>query len=783
MTKIINVKGAVQGVGFRPFVAELAVKYNIKGCVKNMGASVLIIAQGDDDNMDAFLFDIRNNNLAGAFIVDIKITEPEADDKVSEDILDDFRIISSSVENLSPAIPIFLPDIGICDTCMKEMLNPQDRRYRYPLISCAGCGPRISILNSLPYDRDSTSMDVFEMCSNCSSEYSRGRRHYAQTISCHDCGPQMLFKYQSDEYAEREETGDTAVNMAVSVLKNGGIIGLKGVSGYQLVCRPEILPAERLRLIKGRENKPFAIMYSDITGIEKDAYVSELERELLLSSARPIILLKKKRDYPEDVVKKSLYIGAFLPSSGIHRLLCDGAGPLIVTSANISDESIITSDDVFYSTFFSKVDGMCYHKRQINMPQDDSVVFVTREGDSESTHFIRRSRGYVPLPVFLDDKEFKDSGAGTVLAFGGDLKSTFSFGKRDRILTSQYIGDLGSNNINNSFDRLLDDYHSIFSLKETLVVSDLHPGYFSSGKAEEMSHRQNIKNIRLQHHFAHTYSVMAESSLKSAIGVVFDGTGYGTDGNIWGGEFLYLNGTDMSREGHLSYVKLVGGDAAAKNAGDVARCYSLESGAEPADPGDEADNNRLDILSKALLNNINTFNCSSMGRLFDAVSALLGAGCYNSYEGECAIALERAASVFLDNIEDDSSYPDLRFDIKCEDDCIIADQQGIFLQIKRFKESGDYSIGAIAYGFHRAVALLTRDICMMIRDKRGETKVCLSGGCFNNRILLEEITGLLSGADFEVYSNEKLPLGDGGISAGQAYYGLLSIIEKVKIKR
>lgn len=775
MTKIINVKGAVQGVGFRPFVAEMAAKYNIKGYVKNMGASVLIIAQGGDDNMDAFLFDIRNNNLPGAFIVNMDASEwlPRDNDDVP-DIFEDFTIISSTLDDLSPEIPVFLPDIGICDTCMKEMLDHKDRRYRYPLISCAGCGPRLSILNRLPYDRDTTTMEKFDMCGKCSQEYKRGRRHYAQTISCHDCGPQMLFRCIDGSGKETEAASDIAVDLAIKTLKNCGIIGLKGISGYQLVCRPEIAPAEKLRLIKGRENKPFAIMYSDISDIEQDAFISELERELLISSARPIVLLNKKKEYPGEVVKESLYIGAFLPSSGIHRLLCDGAGPLIVTSANISDETIITSDEDFYSKFFDKVDGMCYHKRQINIPQDDSVVFVTRTRGIEDSHFIRRSRGYVPLPLFFDNKSAKDSATDTVLAFGGDLKSTFSFAKRDRILTSQYIGDLGSENINRNFDMLLDEFHLIFSLKETVIVSDLHPGYFSSQKADDTAKNKNIRNIRLQHHFAHAYSVMAENSLKRAIGVVFDGTGYGEDGNIWGGEFLYCSGTDMSREGHLSYIKLVGGDAAARNAGDVAYCYQLESGTLLADAGSSTDNTRLDILSKALINNINTFECSSMGRLFDAVSALLGTGSYNSYEGECAIALENEAQMFLRQ-EDNGSFPDLRFDIKCEDGAIIADQMGLFLKIKKCMESGKYSTGAIAYGFHRAVSFLTRNVCRKIRDKRGETRVCLSGGCFNNRLLLEDITGLLLDDGFEVYSNEKLPLGDGGISAGQAYFGLLAM--------
>ncbi len=771
--KNINVKGAVQGVGYRPFIAELAAKYNLKGYVKNIGASVEILASGDAKDLDAFICDIKTSSPEGSFIVDI-IVEDKCEDSNTQ--LSDFMISDSSEMDLTTQIPVFLPDIGICDKCMEEMLDPNDRRYRYPLISCASCGPRISILDNLPYDRGNTTMKSFLMCNTCGREYLSGRRRYAQTISCHDCGPQILFKYRNPDGIQNELVAEEAVRKACDIILNGGIIGLKGISGYQLVCKPESKTAKRLREIKGRENKPFAIMFATSGDVREYAYVTSFEEKLLKSSERPIVLLKKKHDFPYEVTAASRYIGAFLPSSGIHRLLCDEAGPLIVTSANISDETIITDDERFYDAFFDKTDGMCYHIRHINIPQDDSVVFVIGDGDEQSCQFMRRARGYAPLPMFIS-REIKGAEKGsTVFSAGGDLKNTFSFGKGDRILTSSHIGDLKDKNTHETFELMIEEYQRIFALEPAIIINDLHPGYFSSAFAKKLSEKKNIRNLTLQHHFAHVYSVMAENSFTSAIGVAFDGTGYGTDGTIWGGEFLYCNGTKICREGHLSAVRLIGGDAASKNAEDVARCYRLAASPKTYEKTDSYNDPRLDIIAKALINNINTFECSSMGRLFDAVSALLQTGTYNSYEGECAISLENEAMKFMDDFGTESDYPSFCFNIQTVGASIIVDQIDLFRQIERCKESGRYSAGAVSLGFHMAVADLVPKVCKIIRDKKSENKVCLSGGTFNNRIILTKATELLKKEGFEVFWNRKVPLGDGGISVGQAYYGMLGFL-------
>ncbi len=813
MIKEITVKGAVQGVGYRPFVAEKAREFNITGYVKNMGAQVQILAIGREDDTSAFISCIKKEMPLGAFLLSVKEKDVDEEafsegmnDRINEfgglnqkDLYSDFHIIDSTDLDLSSEIPVFLPDIGICDDCMREMLDPKDRRYRYPLISCAVCGPRMSILDSFPYDRERTTMKAFDMCPSCKKEYGLGRRHYAQTISCHVCGPQMILRVCDESGAFTEIDKNVAVERAIKILSEGGIIGLKGISGYQLVCKPGSEEAKRLRVLKGRENKAFAIMFSDVDRIREYAYVSDLEEGLLKSSARPIVLLNKRYEFDYEVVRDSRYIGAFLPSAGVHRLLTDALGPLIVTSANKSDQPMIYEDEVFFDTFLNPgnegndtLSAVLYHKRKINMAQDDSVMFVISDGTQEYAQFIRRARGYAPLPVILDADVIPASDR-VVLAFGGDLKSTFAFGHGDRILPSQYIGDLEDYETGLNYRKLLCGYKELFKQRENLLVCDMHPSYFSRRMAEE----NGLKLVGLQHHAAHTFSVMAENSITSCIGVSFDGTGYGLDGNIWGGEFIAVNGTDYARKAHLSYVKLLGGDEASKDAAKVRDCYihaaqnigliaeynnpSQENKALINSPNNEENSKELEsgrrrLLYSALDNNIQTFESSSMGRLFDAVSSLLGICDYNSYEGECAIKLKAAAWEFIESGETNKEYPELTIRVIESDNAgaeIIVDQIALFSEIFDCYNKGSYSVSAIAYAFHKAIVQIIKIICVRLRAEFREDKVSLSGGVFNNRIILAEVISELREAGFNVYWNQKLPLGDGCISTGQAYYGLL----------
>ncbi len=785
MKCIISVTGAVQGVGYRPFVLKKATEYCIKGYVKNLGASVEILAIGEDSDVESFIDALKNETPPGAFVLDVNFKDlDQYIDKdralntydanrstVYEDIdPSNFTIIESSEVEFSD-LPIFLPDIGICDDCMKEMLDRNDRRYRYPLISCASCGPRISILNKLPYDRDTTTMEEFKMCQKCAAEYKNGRRTHAQTISCHECGPYMKLEYYDGAdalYCDREK----AVKAAVSLLENNEIIGLKGISGYQLIGRPNNEAAGKIRQIKGREKKPFAVMFSDIDSIKEYCECDEKEEELLKFSARPIVLLTKKKDFDYEVCKDSRYIGAFLPSSGIHRLLTDSIGPLIVTSANISDEPIIIDDGRFKNAFFNsgKVKGMLYHDRKINIPQDDSVVFVS-EAVSQwnpaeyKTCFIRRSRGYAPLPVLTKNT----NAAGTsVLAFGGDLKNTFSFGKSDRIIPSPYIGDLKDYDTLSNEKLLIERFFDMYSFEPDVLICDMHPLYQSTALAKNMSKKQNLPLFKIQHHHAHILSVMAENTLEKCIGVAFDGTGYGTDGNIWGGEVLICSGTSFTRAAHIKYVKLCGGDNAPKKASQVKECYDYAT-CKVASP----------IVKAALDNNIGTFFTSSAGRLFDAISSLLDVKHENTYEGECATSLEAKAWEYEESqkvnkdLQNDVINDILDVKIEFDDGKYIIDQLKLFNDIKELKEEGKYDTSTISYAFHMALAKAVTKVCELIRDDTGEKNVCLSGGVFLNRLLLRETVKLLSIKEFNVYTNEYVPAGDAGISLGQAYYGLL----------
>ncbi|MDC7295279.1 carbamoyltransferase HypF [Butyrivibrio sp. DSM 10294] len=767
MTIKIRVKGAVQGVGFRPFIAETATKYGIKGNVKNIGAAVDILAIGNRDELDLFIESIKSEYPAGALILDLSAEEIVNYDETS---LSEFMIVPSDEIDLSSELPVFLPDIGICDDCMNEMLDEKDRRYHYPLISCAVCGPRVSILNKLPYDRNTTTMIDFEMCGDCDSEYRRGRRRHAQTISCHSCGPQMIFRYSESELNKEE-----AVEKAIEILSNGGIIGLKGISGYQLVCLPTTEAATRLRELKGRERKPFAVMFSVLEEISEYCYVNDREKDLLLSSARPIVLLQKKKDFPEQVCRDSRYIGAFLPSSGIHRLLCDELGPLIVTSANKSDQPMIYSDEKFFDIFLDEknelhADGVLYHKRKINIAQDDSVLFVIRSSKGFSTQFIRRSRGYFPLPVLLKNNSPEScSGAScnkAVLALGADLKNTFAFAKKDKIIPSQHLGDLADVDVFEEYKKLIPYCRGLFHFSFDRMICDKHPGYFSSGYAAKLLQANNLDDssiIKVQHHHAHIFSVMAESGIDSCIGISFDGTGYGDDGKVWGGEYFYCNETSVKRFGHMSYIKLCGGDMAPKKADLVRDCYRF------ACDNDGESDIIPDIIRSALNNNINTYETSSVGRLFDAVSSLLGICGYNSYEGECATALEKEAWKYTG-----IDRPEFELKVYRDDNGnIITDQADFFRQIVECQREGKYNTVLCAYAFHVAITTAIKSVCDIIREETGEKKVCLSGGVFMNRLLLTKTINLLSISGYEVYWNQQVPASDAGISLGQAYYGLM----------
>ena len=736
----IKVDGIVQGIGFRPFILGLAEEYSISGGVLNFGGTVLIFVNCDDVTLKSFINDIKRLCPFGGRIDSLSYYE------IPFENFDGFNVIESQKDSTDcPQIPI---DFPLCDKCKKELYDKNDHRYLYHFISCVSCGPRYSIIKELPYDRENTAMDDFPMCEYCSTEYNtRTRRRQAQTIGCHDCGPQLLLKTNNKTYEKHE-----AFNKAVDIIKNEGLLAVKNIGGYQFVCSPYSDKAlANLRKQKARDTKPFAVLFNNSDELKAFCDATKTEIELVNSVSRPIVLIRKNSNYnfSDLVCDDSLYLGAFLSSSPLQEMLTKELGPLICTSANISSEPIIFKDENMLCLESKLIDGVLYNKREIITPLDDSVTRVILD----KPQLIRRAKGYVPEPVKLPSANTSCE----LLCTGGDLKASFGIFKNQRLYLSQYFGDLDNLDI---FERYKDSYYrmcNLFHISPNYVVSDLHPGYISStfAKSTELEH------IQVQHHHAHIASVMAENSIDDAvIGFAFDGTGYGDDGCIWGSEVLICEGASYNRVGHLSYTKICGGDNSSKDAQISSLCY-LHSIGKAID-----DNSyKYSVVKSALESNLNTHISSSFGRLFDAVACLAGIKEYNSYEGECAIALENCADFAILN----KILPiSIKFDIIEKDKNFIFDFSNIIGDIISAKNSGE-SKYSIALGFHNAVVSLVLEMSIRLREKHGINKVALSGGVFQNRIITTECFDKLTQNGFEVYINRSVPTNDGGIALGQAY--------------
>lgn len=787
MYALIRVTGAVQGIGYRPFVAELATKYGILGEVKNLGGIVEITAVGDEDRIGSFTNELRTSSPEGSIVINVSLEYLKEKEPEGLNGFSGFRIVESSEAFDDSYIPVFPPDIGICRQCTKELFDENDRRYGYPLISCASCGPRFSILNKLPYDRINTTMGDYLMCDKCGSEYQRGRRRHAQTISCHQCGPQLLF---NDEKLDN----DLVIDKAVSILQNGGILGIKGIGGYQFAANPyNHESVNKLRKLKGRDSKPFAVMFDTVSDIRRYCNVSSAEKDFLESAARPIVLLDNNGcSFPKNVCGNSRQIGAFLPSSGIHSLIMKKLKCLIVTSGNISGEPMLISDKLFREKFGNKIDGIIWYKRDILRPLDDSVMQIIKDPcGNDIPRFIRRARGYVPLPVFLKDRLLDKN---LYIAAGADLKNTFAIGYGDRIVISQFFGDMEDAGVLKLHLDVFKEFYDIFriknlSTKKEVVIADMHPGYHSTGAAKnyfKWIETDKKEFISIQHHHAHIGSVMAENGLNKCIGIAFDGTGYGTDESIWGSEFLVCKNGEFEKKASLKSVKIVGSDEAMKNAAILTACYLYDADVDV--PDDIISKNELALIEAAIQNNINTFPNSGMGRLFDVVSHILGICSYNSFEGECAVSLQNAAEEYLANkygndvkeesykiyidraLMDEESYndPELALDLsKSSDGITTIDTTKLLKKLLSLRKNE--SAGKLAFHFHLSMAIIVRHICKQIKMSTDLTDVCLSGGVFANRLLLYLCDKSLREEGFMVYYNSILPTNDGGISLGQIY--------------
>lgn len=758
MITVFSVQGIVQGVGFRPLAYRLAVKHGLQGTVRNSGGSVTIIARGPKSGLDAFIADLSADTGSQAEI--FRIAEeviPETDERwrtaerhlraaaePADPAAAGFCIIDSDDNGDRPFIP---PDLPVCPACRAELFDPHHRQFGNPFISCVSCGPRYSVIESLPYDRPGTSLKEFPLCPDCAAEYgsSGNRRFHAQTISCNHCGPFLRYGAL---------TRKAALEAAAEAIRAGGIVAVKGIGGYHFACTPfREDTVENLRTLKGREEKPFAVMFESVDSVRDYCAVSGREAALLESRARPIVLLRSDTTrIAPSVLKGSLHCGAFLPYTALQILLIARCGPLIMTSANISNSPIIFDDAAMATLESPLISGILSNDRKIVRPVEDSVAKVT----DGATQINRRGRGYVPYPIHLTTGNTDRR----IFAAGGDLKAAFSLYANGSAVVSPFLGDLEDRSALDAYGRSVVDLCNLFRVDPDRAVCDLHPDYFSAKYATSLG----IPLLRVQHHHAHVASVMAEHDIRGpVIGVAFDGTGFGADGTVWGGEFLICEGAEFERYAHLPPVAMVGGDQSMKDALKSATCFLLHAGLDEYITDD-----RLGVIRAAIENKVNTVLSSSMGRLFDAAAAILGLASDNRYEGECAGLLEKAAC--LDRAAGKTALP-MSFTVDRKNSKIEIDSRSVLESVCRSARSDGNESAAL--GFHFAVAGLILDVCRLIRADRHIDAVALSGGVFQNGILMEQSLSVLRGDGFKVYYNTIVPPNDGSISLGQTYIALM----------
>lgn len=745
----ILIKGIVQGVGFRPFLYRAAKKYNLCGFVKNTSRGVILEVEGEDSAVKEFISFIINEPPPLSLIEHYETREIELQQSK------EFEILSSEADGEGELL--VSPDIAICDNCRAEMFSPEDRRYNYPFINCTDCGPRFSIIRDLPYDRPKTTMKDFPMCPECEKEYKNpnDRRYHAQPVSCYQCGPTLTL-YESG--SGKKITADL-LDTAAQKLRQGYIVAVKGLAGYHLACRAAAAePVARMRELKGRETKPFAMM-GTLEMIKQHAAVSEKEKELLYSTASPILLLKRKKksNIAHPVAPGLQELGFMLPYTPIHLLLLQKVKePLVMTSANITDEPIIYKDDL--DAVGKLCDYILTNDREIRIFADDSVGRVFED----HYYMIRRSRGFAPLPLRMPLESKK-----TILALGPMLKTTFTFLFKGKAIISQYIGDTDSPASIEAEKTAIAHFMKLFSVKPDLLVVDKHPGY---PNREICIDFKDLPVVEIQHHKAHVGSLLAERhELDRIIGISMDGTGYGDDGTIWGGEFFVGDYKQMSRFGHLKYLFLPSGDKAAKEPWRFALSvlYSLFGSEGKTKEFAAPFGRKGELLVEVIEKEAGGILTSSCGRVFDAAAALLGIGNFNSYEGEMPIKLQAAAegSRVVGKTYD--------FTIEKEADGHILNLLPTFRDLTADKgESVDK-----AMIFHHTLARGFVKMAEIGRDEHHINKVGLTGGVFQNALLLRLTKELLTKKGFEVLIHRQVPTNDGGVSLGQAFLAVPLVVK------
>lgn len=745
----IRVLGTVQGVGMRPAVYAIARRLGLSGFVANTSEGVLIEVEGARVPEFADALSLDAPPLAS--IESIVIADVAAQG-------DTGFVIHESAHG--GAVTLVPPDITTCPECLAEFRDPGDRRYRYPFINCTNCGPRYSITTRIPYDRPNTTMNTFVMCQECEAEYrSPGdRRFHAEPNACPVCGPRVTLYPNGIE-------ADPAIRETVSMLLKGRIIAIKGIGGFHLACNAMDRDAVcMLRARKRKNNKPLALMAPDMETIHRHCQVSAEEERLLSSPMRPIVLLRRRSDMhnnlPYELAPGNPYIGFMLPYAPLHHLLFDGIEALVMTSGNLSEEPIVIGNDEAMNRLAGMADAFLLHDREIFMRVDDSVARVTRSGE---TLFIRRSRGFVPSAIMLD------TDGPDVMSAGAELKGTFTLLAGHRAIVSQHIGDMENTETMAFYEETLANLKTAYGVNPVALAHDIHPGYLSTRWAL----RQSLPHIAVQHHHAHVGSAMAEHGLRGKmLGIVMDGTGYGPDGTLWGGEFLVADECEFVRAGHLATVPLPGGDTAVREPWRMAISYILKS--TGGDVGRTLDISAqlgfVERFGEGLVRNVIKVcsipqaapPSSGMGRLFDAVSAICGICDLNTFEGEAPVAIENSAMTAWSIAKE--SYPYLIID----GPSAVLDFSLSILRIIDDRQGG-LEGPVIAAQFHRTVIAALTEMARRLCAGYGLHRVALCGGSFQNMLLHEGVRDGLQAQGLEVYISRKVPLNDGGLSLGQAF--------------
>jgi hydrogenase maturation protein HypF len=723
----LKIRGIVQGVGFRPAVHKLVKSYGLSGYIKNTSSGVELELEGERAELDSFVRELPGKAPRLAVIESM-----EAEFSTQLQGFQGFEIRESRQEQFRNTL--ISPDICICDDCLRELRDKKDRRYRYPFINCTNCGPRFTIIKDVPYDRAKTSMAEFPMCPDCDREYHdiENRRYHAQPDCCEICGPRVFYL---DEKG-RELAGD-GIELAREALKQGKIVAIKGLGGMHLACKwdDESLVRE-LRRRKQRDEKPFALMCRDVKAARRICRVSPEQERILTSAARPIVLLEKKQRGLEHLSENN-FLGVMLPYTPLHYLLFgDDIDMLVMTSANLSDTPIMFKNGEAVEKLQGIADGYLLHNREIQTRCDDSLCW---ELDGKE-YFARRSRGYVPFPVKLHRE------AKSILACGAEQKASFCISKGSYAFQSQHIGDLKNMETLENYSQQIEHFKRLFDIEPVAAVCDLHPDYMST----EYAQRLGLPVIQVQHHHAHMAACMADNGLDGqCIGLIWDGTGLGTDGTVWGGECLIGGYEGFRRFGHIRPIALPGGDRATKELDRVEFSLLSEAG---LDTGQIANSQSYGAMMAA---GLNCPKSSGMGRLFDGVAAILGIKLKASYEGQGAVLLEAAAS------SDALSYP-----VVLDGEPLVFDWREMIRAIVRDKENG-VTVGAMAARFMNTLIEMAVQTAKAAGADSGLDRVCLSGGSFQNMYIMSRLPERLAAEGFKVYHHSRVSTNDEGISLGQ----------------